>query len=283
MFTIDPNPACWRGFVRPLAGSSGIVADLPTQSDFQDFEAWAGRDVLAPGGDRLGAVDQIFLDEATGTPEWVLVALDDGAVFVPLAGATVEERSIRVVQDAERVQAAPRPEAGETLSVADKKRLYEHYGLEYSRAESPTVLPEGATTEEQTPLHKEIGAPVSAPAEEAPTAEAPPQPVAAEEPTAAEEPKAAEEPNAAEEPTAAGEPKAAEEPKPAADSMAPRNLSDATPSPLPPRKPEVIPPSGGSPHEVEESGGSKLRTAIPIALAGAIAALIAVLAWRRKR
>jgi len=227
--------------------------------------------VLGPGGDRLGAVDQIFLDEATGTPEWVLVTLDDGAAFVPLVGASVEEQSIRVDQDAERVQAAPRPEAGETLSVADKKRLYEHYGLEYSRAESPTVLPEGATpeeprteeprteeqrTEEQRPLHKEVGAPVPAPAEQAPAAEK----------KTAEEPKAAE-----------------EEPKPAADSMAPRNLSDATPSPLPPRKPDMLPPEGGFRYEVEESRGSKLRTAIPIALAGAIAGLIAVLAWRRKR
>lgn len=255
------------------------MADLPTQSDFQDFEAWAGRDVLAPGGDRLGAVDQIFLDEATGAPEWVLVTLDDGAAFVPLAGATVEERSIRVDQDAERVQAAPRPEAGETLSVRDEKRLYEHYGLEYSQAESSSVLPEGATTEERPRLRKYIGAPVAAPAEEEPTAAAPPEPAAAEEPEAAEEPKAAaEEPKAA-----ADEPKAAaDEPKPAADSMAPRNLSDATPSPLPPRKPDVLPPEGGFRYDVEESRGSKLRTAIPIALAGAIAGLIAVLAWRRK-
>jgi hypothetical protein len=244
------------------------VADLPTQSDFQDFEAWAGRDVLAPSGDRLGAVDQIFLDEATGTPEWVLVTLDDGAAFVPLAGATVEERSIRVDQDAERVQAAPRPEAGETLSVRDEKRLYEHYGLDYSQAESSSVLPEGATTEERPRLRKYIGAPLAAPAEEEPTAEAPPEPAAAEEKPTAEAPP---------------EPAATEEPKPAAGSMAPRNLSDATPSPLPPRKPEVLPPPGGFLHEVEESRGSKLRTAIPIALAGAIAGLIAVLAWRRKR
>jgi hypothetical protein len=247
------------------------VADLPTQSDFQDFEAWAGRDVLGPDGDRLGAVDQIFLDEATGTPEWVLVTLDDGAAFVPLAGATVEEESIRVDQDSERVRAAPRPEAGETLSVAEKKRLYEHYGLEYSRAESPTVLPEGAATEEQRPLHQEVGAPVPAPAEQAPAAE-----------TTAEEPKAAEEepkPAAEEEP----KPAADEEPKPAADSMAPRNLSDATPSPLPPRKPDMLPREGGFRDEVEESRGSKLRTAIPIALAGALAGLIALLAWRRKR
>jgi hypothetical protein len=263
------------------------VADLPTQSDFQDFEAWAGRDVLGPDGDRLGAVDQIFLDEATGTPEWVLVTLDDGAAFVPLAGATVEEQSIRVDQDAERVRAAPRPEAGETLSVADKKRLYEHYGLEYSRAESPTVLPEGATTEEQRPLHKEVGAPVPAPAEQAPAAE-----TTAEEPKAAEEepkPAAEEEPKPAadEEPKPAADeepkPAADEEPKPAANSMAPRNLSDATPSPLPPRKPDMLPREGGFRDEVEESRGSKLRTAIPIALGGAIAGLIAVLAWRRKR
>ena len=234
---------------------------LPPGSAFAaaGFGAWAGRDVLAPGGDRLGAVDQIFLDEATGTPEWVLVSLDDGAAFVPLAGATVEERAIRVDQDAERVQAAPRLDAGETLSVGDEKRLYEHYGLEYSQAESSTVLPEATATEERPRLRKYIGAPVAAPAEEEPPAEAPPEP-AAEEPS---------------------EP--AEEPQPAAESMAPRNLSDATPSPLPPRKPEVLPPPGGFLHEVEESRGSKLRTAIPIALASAIAALIAVLAWRRKR
>ncbi len=241
------------------------MADLPTQSDFQDFGAWAGRDVLAPDGDRLGAVDQIFLDEATGTPEWVLVSLDDGAAFVPLAGATVEERSIRVGQAAERVQAAPRPDAGETLSVADEKRLYDHYGLEYSQEESSSVLPEGTSGEERPRLKQYIGAPVATPAEEEPTAEAPPKP-------AAEEPKTAEQPAAE-----------TSEPAPAAESMAPRNLSHATPSPLPPRKPEVLPPEGGFRYEVEESKGSKLRTAIPIALAGAIAGLIAVLAWRRKR
>jgi hypothetical protein len=45
----------------------------------------------------------------------------------------------------------------------------------------------------------------------------------------------------------------------------------------------VLPPEGGFVYEVEESRGSKLRTVIPIALAGVIAGLIAVLAWRRKR
>jgi hypothetical protein len=242
------------------------VADLPTQSDFDDYTAWAGRDVLAPGGDRLGAVELIFLDEATGTPEWVLVSLDDGSAFVPLAGASVEERSIRVGQDAERVHAAPRLDAGETLTVADEKRLYEHYGLEYSQSESSTVLPEGTSTEERPEerprLRKYVGAPVPAPAEEEPTAEAPPKP----------EPEAAE-------PATPATP----EPASAADSMAPRNLSDATPSPLPPPAPTAFPTEESFGHQVEESKRSKLRTAIPIALASAIAGLIAVLVYRRKR
>jgi hypothetical protein len=136
--------------------------------------------------------------------------------------------------------------------VADEKRLYEHYGLDYSQAESSTVLPEGPSTDERPRLKKYVGAPV--PAEQEPaTADAAP-------PAAAEEA-----------PKAAG-----------ADSMAPRNLSDATASPLPPRKPTML---AAEPQRqaVQESKASKLRTAIPIALGGAIAGLIAVLAWRRRR
>ena len=122
------------------------MAELPTQRDFDDFSAWTGRDVLAPDGERLGAVELIFLDEATGVPEWVLVALgeDDASALVPLAGASVEEESIRVEQDRERIAAAPRLEVEDTLTVAECRRLYEHYGLAYSQEESPTVLPEGA-------------------------------------------------------------------------------------------------------------------------------------------
>ena len=149
------------------------MAELPTRRDFEDYGAWAGRDVAGPDGERLGAVDVIFLDEATETPEWVLVTLDGGdPAFVPLAGASVEERSIRVEHDRDRIAAAPSPEPAETLSVADERRLYEHYGLAYSQDESASVLPEGATAEERPRLRKYVGAPVPAPAAEEPAAAA---------------------------------------------------------------------------------------------------------------
>ncbi len=209
------------------------MADLPTQSDFDDFSAWTGRDVLAPDGERLGAVELIFLDEATDVPEWVLVRLgdDDHPAFVPLAGATVEERSIRVEQDRERVAAAPRLDVDKTLTIAEVRQLYDHYGLAYSQQESPTVLPEGAgagsaeqPAEERPRLRKYIGAPVP-------------------------------------------------------------------PAAIPGPAPKAIPPEGGfqTPEPAEDKGrGGPLallakKRALPIVLAGGIAALIGVLALRRRR
>jgi hypothetical protein len=75
----------------------------------------------------------------------VLVRLgeEDHAAFVRLAGATVEERSIRVEQDREQVAAAPRLDVDKRLTIAEVRQLYDNYGLAYSQQESPTVLPEG--------------------------------------------------------------------------------------------------------------------------------------------
>ena len=215
------------------------MADLPTQRDFDDFGAWSGRDVVGPDGERLGVVDLIFLDEATRVPEWVLVRLDDGTAFVPLAGASVEERSIRVAQARERVEAAPTVEVGDTLSVADEKRLYEHYGLDYSREESSTLLAEGGQVE--------AGAPAAAQVHRR------------------SRPRAGER----------GESRAC-----AGHGAAQPQLRDALP--IPPAVPQVTPPEGGFQALEEQSAGSRLRLAIPAVLAGALAGLIAVLAWRRR-
>jgi hypothetical protein len=44
----------------------------------------------------------------------------------------------------------------------------------------------------------------------------------------------------------------------------------------------VIPPEGGFQALEQQESGSRLRRAIPAVLAGALAGLIAVLAWRRR-
>ena len=228
------------------------MAELPTQRDFDDFSAWTGRDVLSSDGERLGAVELIFLDEATGAPEWVQVALGeaDASALVPLAGASVEEESIRVEQDRERIAAAPRLEVADTITVAECRRLYEHYGLAYSQEESPTVLPEGAGTqaaEERPRLRKYVGAPVPAGAEET---------------------------------TGAGDTPAKDTSR--AEHTPPAPIASAPPRPIPPEGGFQAHASGG-----EDSGGPlallKRRPALPITFAGGIAALIALLVLRKRR
>jgi hypothetical protein len=241
------------------------MSELPTQRDFEDFSAWTGRDVLAPDGDRLGAVELIFLDEATNAPEWVLVRLDDAdaASFVPLAGASVEEHAIRVEQDRERIAAAPQLEVEDTLTVTECRRLYEHYGLAYSQEESPTVLPEGAapdsaaeSTEERPRLRKYVGSPVASAGGATETDRDTDTGVAADMPVT----------------TGTGS-------------------AEPTPARIPPPPPRPIPPTGGFQAAQDDSAsgvGGKLavlkrRPALPITLAGGIAALIGFLVLRRRR
>ena len=245
------------------------MTDLPTQRDFENFSSWTGRDVLAPDGERLGAVELIFLDEATEVPEWVLVRLEDAdsASFVPLAGASVEEASIRVEHDRERIAAAPRLEVEDTLTVTECRRLYDHYGLASSQEESPTVLPEGAApaTEERPRLRKYVGSPV--PAAEAETEAEP----AEEEPASADKPS---------------------EDMPVTQDTGPAETTPAEPTParIAPSPPRAITPEGGFQAQqaaAEEPGGPlalfRRRPALPITLAGGIAALIAILVLRKRR
>src|SRR4051794_19627317 len=272
-------------------GRQGGMPELPTQHDFEDYSAWTGRDVFTADGDRVGAIEVIFLDEATDAPEWVLVRVEDGdgSVVIPLAGASVEEQAIRVEPARDRIAAAPRIDVDETLSVADERRLYEHYGLAYSQEESSTVLPEGQApsesgaepapppTEERPRLRRYVGAPVPPPASgEAETATPPASPAASEEEPAGEaEATATPSPSPSDGPTTTGT--GVTEPGP-------------TPAPIPPPAPTPIPPEGGFQREAageEPWSGTlaalKRRPLIPVALAAAIAGLIAVLALRRRR
>ena len=249
------------------------MAELPTQRDFEDFTAWSGRDVLDPDGGRLGAVDAIFLDEATGTPEWVLVNLgDDDAAFVPLVGASVEESAIRVGQPPDRISGAPRPDPGETISVADERRLYEHYGLAYSEQASETLLPEGTEpTEERPRLRKHLTAPTEP--------EPDPRP---DERAAAGRPEEGEGLGGA-----SGRPDA---PRSPGDESEPTPTSIPTPTAtsIPEPAPTVVPPEGGFQAHEEESGSRlpavlKGRSSVAVGVGAAVAGLIALLVWRRRR
>jgi len=155
---------------------------------------WQGRTLVDHHGEPLGTIEAIYLDKATNQPEWALLeagAAGPARAFVPLVSAGEEGDTVRVPFAKTLVEGAPSMPADQELSEDQEGELYRHYGVPYSRADSPSGLPAG----EPEPADPALAAGQPQPAEEPMSASTPevaaggkPQ-VPAEEPTtAAEEP-----------------------------------------------------------------------------------------------
>jgi uncharacterized protein (TIGR02271 family) len=107
---------------------------------------WRGRTVVGREGEKIGTLDEIYLDQQTGKPEWALVntgLFGAKSNFVPLAGARPAGVDVRVAFSKEQVKEAPKIDPEGELSQSEEATLYGHYGLEYSEQRSGSGLPEG--------------------------------------------------------------------------------------------------------------------------------------------
>jgi uncharacterized protein (TIGR02271 family) len=112
----------------------------------EDIKTWRGHEALGSDGDKLGKIEDIYLDEQTGKPEWLAVktGLFGGRVsFVPLAEASLEGDTVTVPYDKATVKEAPHAEADGQLSHQEEAQLYRHYGLEYGESRSDAGLAQG--------------------------------------------------------------------------------------------------------------------------------------------
>ena len=107
-----------------------------------------GQELADRDGDRIGNIEEIYLDTQTDQPEWALVntgLFGTKSTFVPLKDATREGEALRVPFEKSQVKDAPRVDPDGKLSQREEAELYRHYGLEYSESESGSGLPEGGT------------------------------------------------------------------------------------------------------------------------------------------
>jgi uncharacterized protein (TIGR02271 family) len=89
-------------------------------------------------GDKIGKIEDVYLDQDTGRPEWLAVSgglFSSGVSFVPLAEAAREGDQVRVPYEKSHVKDAPRAEADGALSQEEEERLYRHYGVDYGEGE----------------------------------------------------------------------------------------------------------------------------------------------------
>jgi uncharacterized protein (TIGR02271 family) len=114
----------------------------------EDVKTWRGHDAVGPDANKLGTIEDIYLDQETGEPEWV--ALKTGMFgsklsFAPLAQARLDGDSVVLPYEKDQIKSAPRVEADGALSEDEEAELYRHYGLDYTETRSDTGLPAGGS------------------------------------------------------------------------------------------------------------------------------------------
>jgi hypothetical protein len=229
---------------------------------------WQGRTLVDHHGEPLGNIEAIYLDKVTSQPEWALLevgATGPARTFVPLVSAGEEGDTVRVPFAKTLIEGAPRMPADRELSEDQEGELYRHYGVPYSRADSPSGLPAG----EPEPTESALAAGGPQPAEE-PVSPSTPEVAAGKPEVTAEKPTTA-----------------AEEPLPA-DGRARPEAAAPEPAPIPTSA--VAPAPGRVDATVSEASATDdgpvatrpLRVTDPRVGAGAAALALAVGIWRRE-
>jgi uncharacterized protein (TIGR02271 family) len=112
---------------------------MPTMEEVQ---TWRGRDVVGPDGDKVGTVEDIYLDRETDQPEWAAVKtglFGSKVNFVPIDDAQLSGDELRVGYDKSMVKDAPNVEADGELSPGEEQELYRYYGRSYGDGTATTT------------------------------------------------------------------------------------------------------------------------------------------------
>jgi sporulation protein YlmC with PRC-barrel domain len=118
--------------------------------DLDDVPNWRGRDVVDQNGHAVGVITDLYVDDATGRPEWAMVKsglFSRHVTFVPLSAASARGMQVQVPFDQRHIHDAPKLDHPDgRLSADEEARLYAHYGLEYGPV-AAGAAPSGAGSE----------------------------------------------------------------------------------------------------------------------------------------
>ena len=110
---------------------------MPSPLEVHD---WHELDVVSDDGEHIGKLVDVYVKNDTGEPEFLLVSsgfLGHHLALVPAEGATRSEERVQVAVTKSAIDGAPTVHADNELSPDEEKRLFEHYGRDY------TAHPEG--------------------------------------------------------------------------------------------------------------------------------------------
>ncbi|MER5350039.1 PRC and DUF2382 domain-containing protein [Kitasatospora sp. NPDC002551] len=108
-----------------------------------------GHKAVDRNGDKIGTIDEVYLDDATGRPEWAAVrtGIFGRDAFVPLTTSEFSGDELRVPYDKSLVKESPDFGVGQHLSPAQELQLYRYYGLDTPADGRPSAAGEDSGTE----------------------------------------------------------------------------------------------------------------------------------------
>jgi hypothetical protein len=100
--------------------------------DIDTALGWRGRTVVDRDGEKIGKLDELYLDESE-RPAWGAITtglFGRRQSFVPLGAIESDGDNLRVPFEKDRVKDAPNVEPDAQLSDEEEDRLYRHYGVQ---------------------------------------------------------------------------------------------------------------------------------------------------------
>ena len=122
--------------------------------DTTEVLEWRGRTAVDSEGNKLGKIEEIYLDAETDRPEWALIQtgmFGSKSSFMPLEGVTSDGDDVRAPYTQDQLKGAPKVDPDGQLSQSEEAELYRHYGVAYDESRSDTgVAGSGRGTETTT-------------------------------------------------------------------------------------------------------------------------------------
>jgi hypothetical protein len=129
-----------------------------------EVRGWIDRTVLDPSGHKVGTVSQVFVDDATDSPEWATVntgLFGRRASFVPIEGLRQEGDDLLIPWDRAQVKGAPQvdDDGDGHLTAVEEVQLYRYYAKEQRSAAdagegSPGEATDAGATGRETDRHE---------------------------------------------------------------------------------------------------------------------------------
>lgn len=105
-----------------------------------DVQGWIGRQLIGNDHDKIGKVDEVYVDRESGEPKFLAVKtglFGSNVSFVPIEEARGSGDQVTVPYTKDQIKDAPNVDADGEISRSEEQRIYEHYNLTYAEYDGP--------------------------------------------------------------------------------------------------------------------------------------------------